>query len=793
MPDFTTQALNLMMRAPSNPNALESHEEIIQRAADALLECGSQRVRYYQVAHETVPELSRQSVMYLSWASYPEVMDSLGLPIELTRATVNISVESGSMDPVLGSSSGCNYDWVSRLHLIDRTWIDIPVRNRANLVGVLCCDWLSVPFELDPHQKAVLRMVGQLLGAQLASSQPLLNQSLQFQLQSLFAKSRATPDILPVALSEFQRTCHIASISLFKYTWVDQSLQRVWHAPQLSREQAEFQSERFSVNERLTGRAFIHEEYRRVWNFANLTEHAPELISNASVAYHSQLVGRVNSVVYARIPTRYGGFLIRAIDRWDNPSLPLITESALLDSFALDLTPYVQGAEEADRGRELSRLQADTSGDHDVEGTIDAAARLLKSVEGIAAVGFAARRRGSARGTPHVLRHLRGDSTEIREALASSSLWGDALGRLGAVLVIRRQASGAWRLVAGVTSADDRDVAVVGCRSGGTEGILAFGIGRTPPGLVIPDGSQEFLRQVCVALCDAAEKSYVLGQAEGALRALSLVGHEMSEPMAAVKELSLRSIALAKAGQRDLDHAHDDEIELQSIEQRLRRQMEGLEAAMRLGVIVGRQLDGPIVGIRKPIAIASLLNFAIGRIHREISKGILWNPGRRIRILKPAGSTGGTLVCDGALVEMALVNLYRNAVKYSMDTDEGAEVSTEVRSSSREGSEFVQICIGNRGSAIPPGMTDAIFDAFTRGGRDFDDVKRRGMGLGLYLARRIARAHDGDTFLKSHRPLSSVNGPGVICATEFCLELRRGLAEGAYPEVEGSPEEEMSK
>jgi len=793
VPEFTAQALNLMMRAPSNPMALESHEEIIQRAAEALLECGADRVRYYQVAHETVPELSSQNVMYLSWTSYPEATDSLGLSIELTRATVIKSIESGSMDPVLESSSSAHYDWISRLHLSGRTWVDIPVRNRAALVGVLCCDWRSVPFDLDPYQKAVLRMVGQLLGAQLASSQPLLSQSLQFQLQSLFANSRATPDILPDALSEFQRTCHIASISLFKYNWVDQSLQRVWHAPRLSRHAAEFQSETFAVNERLTGRAFTREKYRRVWNFSDLSEYAPELISNASVKYHSQLVGRVNSVVYARIPTRYGGFLVRAIDRLDNPSLPLITESSLLDSFALDLTPYVQAAEEADRTRELSNLQAGTSGDHEVEFSIDAAAHLLKSVEGIAAVGFAARRRESPRGTPHVLRHLRGDATEIREAVANSTLWSDALSRPGAVHVIRRQTSGAWRLVAGVTSADDRDVAVVGCRSGGTEGILAFGIGRTHAGLGIPAGSQEFLKQVCVALCDATEKAYVLGQAEGALRALSLVGHEMSEPMAAVKELSLRSIALAKAGQRDPDQAHDDEIELQSIEQRLRRQMEGLEAAMRLGVIVGRQLDGPIVGVRKPIAIASLLNFAIGRIHREISKGLLWNPGRRIRILRPTGSTEDTLVCDAALVEMALVNLYRNAVKYSIDTQEGAEVGTEVRHSSREGADFVQVCIVNRGSPIPPGMSDAIFDAFTRGGGEVDDVKRRGMGLGLYLGRRIARSHEGDAFLMSHRPLNSVNGPGALSETKFCLELRVGLSEGPYPEVEVSSEMEVSQ
>ena len=59
-----------------------------------------------------------------------------------------------------------------------------------------------------------------------------------------------------------------------------------------------------------------------------------------------------------------------------------------------------------------------------------------------------------------------------------------------------------------------------------------------------------------------------------------------------------------------------------------------------------------------------------------------------------------------------------------------------------EGGELV-LRVRDRGPGIAPGEWETVFERFRRGERQRDG-SIAGVGLGLYLARRILRAHDGD-------------------------------------------------
>ncbi len=96
---------------------------------------------------------------------------------------------------------------------------------------------------------------------------------------------------------------------------------------------------------------------------------------------------------------------------------------------------------------------------------------------------------------------------------------------------------------------------------------------------------------------------------------------------------------------------------------------------------------------------------------------------------------------DEEAIKQAMVNLLSNAEKYS-DAVKEIEVSV-----SRESTRAV-ISVSDRGIGIPPGEAEKIFSEFYR----VDDAltsRVKGTGLGLTIARRIARDHKGEIVYSS--------------------------------------------
>jgi signal transduction histidine kinase len=101
---------------------------------------------------------------------------------------------------------------------------------------------------------------------------------------------------------------------------------------------------------------------------------------------------------------------------------------------------------------------------------------------------------------------------------------------------------------------------------------------------------------------------------------------------------------------------------------------------------------------------------------------------------------------DPARVRQVLNNLLSNAIKY---TPEGGRVSVEVQRIRAGGSQrrksSLAIHVTDTGPGIPASQREAIFDEFTR----LDQTGQGGAGLGLAIARRIARLLGGALTLES--------------------------------------------
>jgi signal transduction histidine kinase len=112
-------------------------------------------------------------------------------------------------------------------------------------------------------------------------------------------------------------------------------------------------------------------------------------------------------------------------------------------------------------------------------------------------------------------------------------------------------------------------------------------------------------------------------------------------------------------------------------------------------------------------------------------------------------------------IERLLRNLIENAVRHS---SEGASV--EVQVASVDG--HVEVRVRNEGISIASNDRDRIFEPFVRGARE-NAEGRPGVGLGLAIARQIARSHGGDVRL----------GEPVPNATEFIVGLPGPYGRGA--------------
>jgi len=112
---------------------------------------------------------------------------------------------------------------------------------------------------------------------------------------------------------------------------------------------------------------------------------------------------------------------------------------------------------------------------------------------------------------------------------------------------------------------------------------------------------------------------------------------------------------------------------------------------------------------------------------------------------------------DAERIRQALENLLSNALKYApAGTAVTVEVSTEA--AAEDGDAWAVISVADQGPGIPPELRSRLFDRFARG------PDSTGLGLGLYLASRVAAAHGGTLTLD----------PSPAVGARFSLRLPLG-------------------
>lgn len=220
-----------------------------------------------------------------------------------------------------------------------------------------------------------------------------------------------------------------------------------------------------------------------------------------------------------------------------------------------------------------------------------------------------------------------------------------------------------------------------------------------------------------------------------------MVAHELVSPITAIRAY-LAILAMDRTGSR----AHDRALLAIQAETDL---LQALVHDVRAIATVER--DDFSVDLR-PIPIAELLADAADFNHTLVGHHPLLT-------VIPASVD---VLADPARIKQVLRNLIGNAAKYSPPG-----VSIEVRALRR--GNRVAIEVVDHGPGIPVGEEAHVFEKFARGSRDRQRIP--GFGLGLYLSRRIVRAHGSDLVLETT--------PGGGATLRFDLEVVQVASQSA--------------
>ena len=219
--------------------------------------------------------------------------------------------------------------------------------------------------------------------------------------------------------------------------------------------------------------------------------------------------------------------------------------------------------------------------------------------------------------------------------------------------------------------------------------------------------TQDRLEKSASALLDAQETAKLREQF------IAVLGHDLRNPLMAIRvgaEL-LQLTALDPSSQRTIGHIQ------RSSSRMVERRKDILDFAR------GRHGGGIPAVFEQEDDLAEELRNVIAEVQQA----------HQDRAIDVSVAIGHPVACDTRRVAQLLANLLTNAVVH------GA-ADQPVRIAARSDDETFELVVSNGGDAIPAGKIARLFQPFSR---DADQAAQPGLGLGLYIAAEIARAHRG--------------------------------------------------
>lgn len=231
-----------------------------------------------------------------------------------------------------------------------------------------------------------------------------------------------------------------------------------------------------------------------------------------------------------------------------------------------------------------------------------------------------------------------------------------------------------------------------------------FGAGKLDRRAPLPHGSPMEVAELANNFNEMASRIEALVQGQREL--LGAVSHELRTPLARLRVL----LAILQDSAGDAALVAKFEREILEMDQLVGELL--AEARITAGSLTLRPLD-------------------LQDVIRECAERL----GLELAQIKVDESTAG----DPTLISRAVTILLDNAAKHG---------GCGIRASASVQGAMLRLCVEDEGPGFDPADLPKLFAAFARGRGAVADEKR-GVGLGLYLVRRIAEAHGGSAFAEN--------------------------------------------
>jgi signal transduction histidine kinase len=207
---------------------------------------------------------------------------------------------------------------------------------------------------------------------------------------------------------------------------------------------------------------------------------------------------------------------------------------------------------------------------------------------------------------------------------------------------------------------------------------------------------------------------------------MSMVSHELRNPLNSVflqTQLRRRMLSAPKP---------PDPVAMLQMVERDERQIRSMVRLLDDMLDVSRARTGKLAVVPAPFDLAASARTVVEAIAEQASaKGV------DITVAAPETLP---LVGDDFRIEQVITNLLTNALRYG----EGRPVAVTVGIREQEPEAFVSV--RDQGKGIAPADQERIFEQFERAE---GSAAVPGLGLGLYIARQIAQAHQGRLEVRS--------------------------------------------
>jgi PAS domain S-box-containing protein len=257
-------------------------------------------------------------------------------------------------------------------------------------------------------------------------------------------------------------------------------------------------------------------------------------------------------------------------------------------------------------------------------------------------------------------------------------------------------------------------------------------------------------RQVRItAIRDNTERAELLAKeqsaratAEEALRIrdefMSIAAHELNSPLTSLRVRVEQVVAMARG-------EHVDRARLGELADICLRQAHRLSFLVRDLLDVARIRAGQLMVDLGEVDLVEIVCDVVGRMSDELVRARC-----AVELRADAAVVGQW---DRLRLEQVVVNLLTNAIKYG--TGRPIRISVDGDGAS------ARLVVADHGIGIAPELQPRVFDRFERGAVRTQKVS--GLGLGLYIVRRIVEAHGGRVAVESQ--------PGQ--GSRFVVELPR--------------------